>query len=42
MHNKDYEALYQYIPKDVLPAEYGGDGGTTEEIIGKKIFILVY
>ncbi|XP_026324471.1 alpha-tocopherol transfer protein-like [Hyposmocoma kahamanoa] len=33
VHNKNYEEMYKYIPKDVLPAEYGGNGGTIKEII---------
>lgn len=33
VHNKDIEGMYKYIPKDILPSEYGGNGGTTEEII---------
>ncbi|KAJ8729543.1 hypothetical protein PYW08_001124 [Mythimna loreyi] len=32
VHNKNYDALYKYIPKEVLPAEYGGTAGTVEEI----------
>ncbi|KAJ2953522.1 hypothetical protein O0L34_g1124 [Tuta absoluta] len=33
VHNKNYEEMYKHISKDVLPAEYGGNGGTTKEII---------
>lgn len=33
VHNKNYDEMYQYISKDILPAEYGGNGGTIKEII---------
>ncbi|XP_026324459.1 retinol-binding protein pinta-like [Hyposmocoma kahamanoa] len=33
VHNKNYEEMYKYIPKDILPAEYGGNGGTIKEIV---------
>ncbi|XP_013200524.2 uncharacterized protein LOC106143093 [Amyelois transitella] len=33
VHNKNYEEMYKVIPKDILPAEYGGNGGTLAEII---------
>ncbi|KAM3959078.1 alpha-tocopherol transfer protein-like [Aphomia sociella] len=33
VHNKNYEEMYKYIPKDILPAEYGGNGGSVKEII---------
>ncbi|CAB3231192.1 unnamed protein product [Arctia plantaginis] len=33
VHNKNYEALYERVPKEILPAEYGGNGGTIEEIV---------
>ncbi|XP_028043362.1 alpha-tocopherol transfer protein-like [Bombyx mandarina] len=33
VHNKNYEEMYKYIPKDILPVEYGGSGGSIEEII---------
>ncbi|CAH2238103.1 jg18486 [Pararge aegeria aegeria] len=32
VHNKNYEEMYQYIPKEILPAEYGGNCGTFKEI----------
>ncbi|KPI93909.1 Clavesin-2 [Papilio xuthus] len=32
VHNKNYEEMYKYIPKEILPSEYGGDGGTIKEI----------
>ncbi|XP_046961266.1 clavesin-1-like [Vanessa cardui] len=34
VHNKNYEEMYSHgISKDILPAEYGGNGGTIKEII---------
>ncbi|CAH4004614.1 unnamed protein product [Pieris brassicae] len=33
IHNKNYEEFYKCVPREVLPAEYGGDGGTMREII---------
>lgn len=36
VHNKNYEDMYKYIPKEILPAEYGGDGGTVKEITGNQ------
>lgn len=32
VHNS-YESLYNYVPRQLLPMEYGGDGGTLESII---------
>ncbi|XP_061707839.1 uncharacterized protein LOC133518224 [Cydia pomonella] len=32
VHNKDYEGLYKHVPKEILPAEYGGNSGTFQEI----------
>ncbi|XP_023953080.1 alpha-tocopherol transfer protein-like [Bicyclus anynana] len=32
VHGKNYDALYQHIPKHLLPAEYGGEGGSIKEI----------
>lgn len=28
------ETLYEYVPKSILPTEYGGDGGSIESMIG--------
>ncbi|XP_045490790.1 alpha-tocopherol transfer protein-like [Colias croceus] len=33
VHNKNYEEMYKYIPKEALPAEYGGNAGTIDEIL---------
>lgn len=35
MHNEDMEALYKFVPKEILPTEYGGGGGSVQEMIGK-------
>lgn len=33
----DYKTLYDYIPKEILPAEYGGDAGPIQAIHGTMI-----
>lgn len=30
----DPESIYKYIPKDVLPEEYGGEGEKLQELTG--------
>lgn len=37
VHNEDMEALYKFVPKDILPTEYGGNGGSIPELIGKLL-----
>ncbi|XP_075991499.1 alpha-tocopherol transfer protein-like [Anticarsia gemmatalis] len=32
VHSRDMTVLYEHIPKETLPVEYGGNGGTAEEI----------
>ena len=32
IHSK-YETLYKYMPKDCLPAEYGGSNGTIQDVV---------
>ncbi|KAL4715158.1 hypothetical protein ACJJTC_012205 [Scirpophaga incertulas] len=32
VHNQNYEAMHQDIPKNILPKEYGGDGSSTTEL----------
>lgn len=32
--HKSNAELLQHLPKEILPAEYGGSGGTLNEIIG--------
>ncbi|KAM3959039.1 alpha-tocopherol transfer protein-like [Aphomia sociella] len=33
VHNKSFDELYKHVSKEILPAEYGGNGGTAQEII---------
>ena len=37
MHGTDLNSVHKYIPKDVLPKEYGGTGETLQELTGKKL-----
>lgn len=38
MHGDNWEALYQYIPQELLPTEYGGKAGTMKELNGMLYF----
>ncbi|XP_070491079.1 uncharacterized protein [Chironomus tepperi] len=33
IHGSDLESLYKFIPKHILPKEYGGDGDTVDNIM---------
>ncbi|XP_064292148.1 alpha-tocopherol transfer protein-like [Plodia interpunctella] len=32
VHNKGFDDLYKFVPREILPEEYGGSGGTVKEI----------
>ena len=34
MHGSDLNSLHKSIPKSILPTEYGGTGGTLQNING--------
>lgn len=33
--HSDMESLYKYVPKDMLPEEYGGTAGKVQDLHGK-------
>lgn len=35
IHGSDLESLHKEVPKEILPAEYGGTNGTVEDIKSK-------
>jgi len=35
VHGSDWTSLYEQVPKEILPTEYGGNAGSTEEHWGK-------
>lgn len=37
VYTKDISVLYKYVPKEILPEEYGGYGGSSQEIIGNHM-----
>lgn len=40
IHNKDLDTLYEHVPKEILPEEYGGTGESIQSCTGNnKIFI---
>ncbi|VVC91866.1 unnamed protein product [Leptidea sinapis] len=36
VHNKNFEEMYKTIPKEILPVEYGGNGGSIPEIVADQ------
>lgn len=42
VHNKNYEQMYKHIPKEELPAEYGGTAGTIKDITGRWLEFFKY
>jgi hypothetical protein len=36
-HTSGYESLYEFIPKDVLPNEYGGHGGSIDKFYQQNL-----
>lgn len=35
VHPDGLESLYKFVPREILPTEYGGDAGSLQEIHGK-------
>lgn len=35
IHTDGLESLYKFVPKDILPEEYGGTAGKLQEFHGK-------
>lgn len=42
MVHENYESLYEYIPRDVLPDEYGGTAGSIEKFEGNTKWLVQY
>lgn len=34
--------MYKHIPKEILPTEYGGNGGSIKDIVGMYYKNIVY
>lgn len=34
--------MYKYIPKSILPEEYGGDAGPTQNLIGIVAYCIFH
>lgn len=35
VHSDGFESLYKYVPKEMLPEEYGGNAGPVKQINGE-------
>ena len=40
--HKTVDTLYDYVPKEILPKEYGGNEKTISEMHGKLCFKIFY
>lgn len=39
-YSDDYKQLYEFIPQELLPAEYGGNAGSREEIFQESLKLI--
>lgn len=42
VHGKDIEAMYEKVPKRLLPTEYGGEAGPLSELTGALFYMILY
>lgn len=41
--HSDMDSLYKYVPKEMLPEEYGGKAGKVQDLHGKeRIYLFFY
>lgn len=41
IHSDGLESLYKFVPKDVLPEEYGGTAGKSQDFHGKSLSLIL-
>jgi ADP-glucose pyrophosphorylase len=39
-HTSGYESLFEFIPKEFFPNEYGGNAGSTDKLYKENLEIL--